>query len=205
MVHDLSQVTKAGTMRFWPRERLQTKVLGFVREALSSGVLRAGAASKLFGCTTFLGVFGKMGRAGLHPLKERQYDKLVHLDGPLVNSCLLLEALMAEQPRREWYLCQTRVKRFLVASDAALESPQAGTAGFLLVLDPGLPTKTRLGHVVDIPSGLSDQWRLDGWHIAQLEMLMVLAALTVFHGQLRGRTGLWMIDNVAALMALIRG
>ena len=103
---------------------------------------------------------------------------------------------MAEQPRREWYLCQTRVKRFLVASD---ESPRAGAAGFLLVLDSGLPTETRLGHVVDIPSGLYDQWRPDGWHIAQLEMLMVLAALTVFHGQL------WMIDNVAALMALIRG
>ena len=92
------------------------------------------------------GVFGKVGRAGLNPLKERQYDKLVHLDGPLVNSFLFLEALMAEQPRREWYLCQTRVKRFLVASDAALESPRAGTAGFLLVLDPGLPTQTRLPH-----------------------------------------------------------
>ena len=74
-----------------------------------------------------------------------------------------------------------------------------------MVLDPGLASETRLGHVVHVPQTLYDSWRADGWHIAQLELLMVLAALSVYPEHFRGRTGLWFLDNVAALMAVVRG
>ena len=42
-------------------------------------------------------------------------------------------------------------------------------------------------------------------HIAQLELSMVLYALTSPAAAFRGCRGVWYIDTVAALMALIRG
>ena len=41
--------------------------------------------------------------------------------------------------------------------------------------------------------------------IAQLELIMVLVALVRHAGGLRGRRGVWWIDNVCVLMALIKG
>ena len=41
--------------------------------------------------------------------------------------------------------------------------------------------------------------------IAQLELSMVLYALVARPDKFRGRRGVWYIDNVAALMCLIRG
>ena len=56
-----------GLMIFWPRDRLEKKVIHFIQEARSAGMLKPGAASKLFGCTNFFqeGIFGKVGKAGL--------------------------------------------------------------------------------------------------------------------------------------------
>ena len=127
-------------------------------------------------------------------LKDRQYERTSALTPALESAFQLLEPVLAERPRRLWSLAPANPRRFVVASDAALETHRQGTAGFLVVLDPGLASEARLGHVVHV-----------GWHIAQLELLMVLAALSVYLEHFRGRTGLWFLDNVAALMAVVRG
>ena len=46
------------------------------------------AASKLFGCLTFLttGCYGKLGRAGLNALKERQYTTETLVDGVMEDA-----------------------------------------------------------------------------------------------------------------------
>lgn len=44
-----------------------------------------------------------------------------------------------------------------------------------------------------------------GTKIAQLELIQVLFALCTRASQFRGRRGYWYIDNIAALMSLIRG
>ena len=49
-----------------------------------------------------------------------------------------------------------------------------------------------------------DQWSGDRV-IAQLELLMILVALTCQPQYFRGRRGVWYVDNIAALMALVRG
>ena len=83
--HDFSNTHYTGTVQFWVRERLQTKVNDFIKEALHDGRLASGTASKLFGCLTFLttGCYGKLGRAGLNAIKDRQYSSETMVDGNL--------------------------------------------------------------------------------------------------------------------------
>ena len=96
------------------------------------------------------------------------------------------------------------VQRFLVASDAALDTPRAGTGGFLAVWLQGAQEQ-RHAWKVDIPSEMYDIWVPSDYLIAQLELLMILAGLILNPGHFRGRRGLWWVDNVAALIALVRG
>ena len=101
-------------------------------------------------------------------------------------------------PAREIDIIPPERPRFVAASDAAsLEIPQQGTRGFLLVFFNGL-VQERLGypgpHVPDLVSG-----------IAQLELLQVLIALVTVPERFCGRSGVWYIDNTAALMSLIKG
>ena len=142
-------------------------MIHFIQEARSAGMLKPGAASKLFGCTNFFqeGIFGKVGKAGLGALKDRQYERTSALTPTLESAFQLLESVLAECPRRLWSLAPANPRRFVVASNAALETPRQG----------------------------------------QLELLMVLAALSVYREHFRARTGLWFLDNVAALMAVVRG
>jgi hypothetical protein len=149
-------------------------------------------------------MFGKIGRAGLNSIKDRQHEQEHELTGDLNRSFALLEDLLRMQPRREYSLFSVDTPRFVVASDAAYEN-ERGTAGFLVVLDPGLPEETRHGMVVHIPEEIYNHWGKHKTYIAQLELLVVLVGLLEFAPRLRGRRGLWFIDNVAALMALVRG
>ena len=90
--------------------------------------------------------------------------------------------------------------RFVVASDAALEEPGRGTGRFLIVWhDPEGPIREPF--IADIPYQL---WEPGDRKIAQLEMVMIVYGLATRAEAFRGR-GIWLIDNAAALMCLIRG
>ena len=116
----------------------------------------------------------------------------------------LLEAVVQERPEREARVWREVAVRFVVASDASLERPLAGKGGFLVVLRPGTSCEERLGFVVDIPQ---EVYALGsgGTVIAQLELMLVLNALTGQPELFRHRRGTWFADNTAALMALVRG
>eukprot|EP00434_Breviolum_minutum_P039089 symbB.v1.2.034695.t1/scaffold4526.1/size39880/1 len=97
-----------------------------------------------------------------------------------------------------------RIQRFCVASDAALEQPRQGTGGFLIVwFNEG--KEMREAFVSLIPQELYDIWSPGDRKIAQLELVQVLYALVSRPSFFRGRRGIWMLDNTAAVMSLIRG
>ena len=98
------------------------------------------------------------------------------------------------------------MRRASTASDAAYENGK-GSAGFLSVIDPGRPEETRLGKVITPPQCLYSIWgaRVPVTYIAQLELLAVLVALTEVAGLARGTSSIWFIDNIAALIALVKG
>ena len=93
--------------------------------------------------------------------------------------------------------------RFVAASDAAEDTPGQGIGGFLLVWKDSIEVREAFEEVIT-----PELYRLftPGTHkIARLELSTVLFALIDRPDRFRGRRGVFYIDNLAALMALIRG
>ena len=70
-------------VKFWARDRLVTKVTDIMAEAAQTQRFPAGLAAKLFGC---LGFLGKLGRSGLHSIKERQCSSQAQMTDELYQS-----------------------------------------------------------------------------------------------------------------------
>ena len=69
--------------------------------------------------------------------------------------------------------------------------------------DPEGPV--REAFTADIPQDVYQLWEPGDGKIAQLERVMIIYALAACADLFRGRRRIWLIDNVAALMCLIRG
>ena len=202
---DLSEISGDGTVAFWVRSRLQEKVEDMLATAERTGVLPPGVASKLYGVLNFLeqGMYGRVGTGGLQALKARQTEKVVELTGALRQSMEVIRAVLAMRPRRRVQVFPSEHCRFVAASDAAEDVPGEGTGGFLLVWRSGLPS--REAFVAEVSPSVYSLFTPGDRKIAQLELSMVLYALTARPSRFRGARGVWYIDNVAALMCLIRG
>ena len=206
LVHQLEDCMALGRVTFWVKPKLQEKLQDIVSTAQKSARLTSGQASKLYGLANFLemAMYGRVGCGGLSAVKHRQYESTAALT-PAIQLCFqVLTAILACRPVREFHLGPVSCDRFVVASDAALEKASGGSGGFLIVwLQDGV--QVREGFVADIPEGIYALWSPGDKKIAQLELLMVLYGLVNRPSQFRGRRGIWFIDNIAALMSLIRG
>ena len=204
LMHDVSRAEQ-GILLFRPRDSLVTKVLSIICIAREAG-LHAGMASKLYGVANFIetGMYSRVGRAGLWAIKDRQKECAWCITPAISLSFDLLSDLFKLKPQREYLLWKGLLRRALTASDAAYEGGK-GSAGFLSVIDPGKPEETRLGKVITLPASLYSLWGAKETYIAQLELLAVLVALIEVAGLVRGANTIWFIDNIAALMALVRG
>jgi hypothetical protein len=149
-------------------------------------------------------MYGRIGRAGLWAIKDRQKEYGFDITLPISLSFELLSDLFKLMPQREYLLWNKIRRRAVTASDAAYEGGR-GSAGFLSVIDPKQPEETRLGRAISLPSSLYEIWGVRVTYIAQLELLAVLVALTEVAGLIRGANSIWFIDNIAALMALVKG
>jgi hypothetical protein len=203
--HDLRGAWEEQAVSFWVRERLEEKVKGMIQTARKQQSLPAGTAAKLYGTVNFLetGAYGKIGMGSLGAIKQRQLAPgETALDARVSEALASIEGVISLRPRRRVHLGPAPVDRFLAASDAAWEGGK-GTGGYLVVHSLS-SNPTRVGKVVEIGEGAYAKWKQCETYIAQLELLMVLAGVLMTPG-LRGQSGLWFIDNVAALMALVRG
>ena len=151
------------------------------------------------------GLFGKIGRAGLGPLRVRITEGSTLVTKQLEASLAFTLEILQTAPRRVYNLHPFPAsKRFLVASDAAYEAGR-GSGGFLFVLRPGQASESRDAREVDLPDSLYAIWGPQKTYIAQLELFMILVGITNFAPSIRGSRGIWFVDNIAALMALVRG
>ena len=204
--HDLSEALQRGFVTFWARERLFTKMSDLIEQSETASSLKAGLAAKMFGLMNFLeqGMYGRVGCGGLAALCDRQRSKESDLSPDILQTFQLIRALLKFRPERRFWVSNPPVQRFIAASDAAEEKPQAGTGGFLLIWQQGA-SQVREGFVAACPEELYALWGPGDKKIAQLELSMVLFALVARPARFRMRRGIWYIDNTAALMALIRG
>ena len=124
--HYLGTVHTEGVVRFWARERLQEKLMGYIRACRDNDRLPPGQASKLYGLANFfkLGVFGRVGCSGLNAIKDRQAEKETWLTPAIRGSQQTHAGGRGDLARGAALLCR---------SDAALEAPMCGTGGFLIV------------------------------------------------------------------------
>ena len=116
----------------------------------------------------------------------------------------VIRAVLDMRPRKRVKVLPSEHCRFVAASDAAEDIPGEGTGGFLLVWRCGSPQRERSLCCRGVALCLLAIHTGDH-KIAQLELSMVLYALTTRPSCFRGARGVWYIDNVAALMCLIRG
>eukprot|EP00435_Cladocopium_sp_Y103_P044022 s1093_g12.t1 len=204
--HNFEVVHTAGIVRFWARDRIQQKLLGLMATAESTERLTPGVAAKTYGIANFFeqGVWGRIGCGGLAAIKARQQERSSELTDELRQCFAILTTVIQTKPQRQLEVTPFQGRRFLAASDAALEIPKMGTGGFLLVWhSPGL--QLREAFVSVIPPSVYSLWEPGDKKIAQLELLQVLYALFARPDKFRDCRGFWFIDNTAALMALIRG
>jgi hypothetical protein len=140
----------------------------------------------------------------LNAVKERQYSSAKRITAEIEHSFTVIEAVVKLRPERIVHLSLPAVERYVGASDAAYEN-HVGSGGFLVATLDGQGGYQGVARAVEIESDLYRMWEPCVNYIAQLELVMVLVAVLKVPDRLRGKRGVWFIDNTAALMALIRG
>ena len=207
LTHDLSSINETGHVQFWARERLHDKVRDMLATAKVTGHFSRGAASKLYGLANFLeqGIYGRVGYGGLMAIKARQ-DETTSTITPEIEACFeVIEAVMRLQPKREFPVLHLDHLRFLAASDAAVEADNPGSGGFHLIFSSltdhkfvtvlSRPTVQNYEHFGNLQRRISPNWNYL-WCSTPLSKGLIL---------FRNRRGLWFLDNVAAVMTLVRG
>eukprot|EP00435_Cladocopium_sp_Y103_P042262 s2379_g11.t1 len=106
----------------------------------------------------------------LAAIKDRQQARSSELTDELRHCFSLLTAVIQTRPQRELEISPFMGRRFLAASDAALEVPRSGTGGFLLVWH-NQAEQLREAFVAVIPPRVYDLWEPGDKKIAQLELL----------------------------------
>ena len=113
--------------------------------------------------------------------------------------------IFLQPDKREFPVLRFEHLRFLAASDAAVEADNPGSGGFHLIFFQSDGSQIRHSFVANNCAELQTLWQPAETHIAQLELSMVLYALVERPDLFRNRHGLWFLDNVAAVMTLVRG
>ena len=206
LCHSLADI-KQGFIPVWIRQRLQDKLLDIMDTAEQRSFFPKGVAAKFYGCANFMenATWGKIGRAGLLSIVERQHSSLTRVTDDILGSFRMVRAILQEKPLRKAVVIHNKCPpRFVVASDASLESDRQGGGGWLYLGNPTWPSEQRLAFVVDIPDKMYDLWKSPKV-IAQLELAMIQVALVSQPHHFRDQSGVWYVDNIAALMALVRG
>jgi hypothetical protein len=204
--HDFRHCIREGFVRVWIKPQLRSKVKGIINRCLSSELCTPATAEKLYGCLNFLdsGAFGHILRGGMNALKDRIHR--VHPEegnevSPRIGKCLqTVLDILEREPRRTVPSRPLQWERFLAASDAAQEGDSM-TGGYLLEIKPAY----RSGAWMKMGEEVTSVWSAGEKKIAQLELLMVWDTLASEASSVRGKQGLFFIDNQAALMSLVNG
>ena len=203
--NDFSRVPQGvSVLRILP-ERKETLV-DACRDFLKSGSMSHGQAASLRGKLYFAATsaYGKVGRAALQPILQRQDGKGRSGDRLTLSMVLSLKffiTLLNHMPDREIVLGSNRRAPLLVWSDASWERG-VGWLGFV-VYDPD----SRRFHYSDspVPSHVLDFFVHKKQKIGQCEILAAAAVYTSMPDLFRGRAAIHWIDNTSAISCLLHG
>ena len=179
---------------------------------LSSGRLLPGAAAKLKGKLMFAAsqLWGKVGRAFLRPLSERQYSRECwdKLDRSLVLALQGWLQLLKHAPRRTLAPFSNEKVEWVLFTDGYTPDQRFGETGdsmigaVLFKADGSVPPRY-LSEVV--PAQVVKDWRARANQISMVELIAPIVAFHRWKDVLEGRKTLVLIDNESAEGALVKG
>ena len=205
VVTDLSKAVSDRVISFWPRQSLCDKALGMIDTFRSSGKMTPAAASKYRGVVQFTAqpMAYRVGRAGMGPLKQRQYSDRPPwaLSHALERSLNFHEMLFAAGVRRVVGIRGDHDPTLLIASDAQADT--APTGGYIALVNGVL--SAAFCHF----SPVLEAWGQEPGQlvtcIAVCECSMAITTLWDMREVVRGQRVLWLLDNSASLHSLIKG
>ena len=190
------------------------ELVSLIDSILESGSLDPGSAGKLKGKLMFGAshLWGKVGRAFLRPLSERQYsrdrsDLRSSLSAPLRRSLVQWKKLIREGPPRQIALRTSKPADVVIFTD-----------GFAPDLRKKEKGPERIGAVCfdrrgaapiqfseAIPEAVIRKWVPRATQIFPVELIAPVLALATFADQVRGRDVVMLIDSEGVEAALIKG
>ena len=185
------------------------ELLSEIDSIIQSGVLPPGQAGKLRGKLMFGAsqLWGKIGRAFLRSLSERQYSKVPRSD---VNKAIALSlrhwrSLIEGGPPRPIEFAGSRKADFVIFTDgsfpdakSSLKDPWIGGVLFSRGSRP-----VQFGCRVD--REMMDRWIPRKSQIAMVELFATVVALKTFQERLKGSWSLLFVDSESAQGALVKG
>ena len=192
------------------KEDRRIELIDEIEAILSSKMLSPGQAGKLRGKLMFGAsqLWGKIGRAFLRSLSERQYSKV---PSTAVNRAIELsleewKELIVRGPPRKIELIGPRLPDVVVFTDGSYPDqsgkwPDHPWIGGVLFKRGCRP----LQFGARVPLDLIQKWLPRKSQIAMVEMFAVVVALETFKEQLRGAWSLLFVDSEPVLGALVKG
>ena len=191
------------------KESRKEELLDEIDSITTSGVLSPGQAGKLRGKLMFGAsqLWGKIGRAFLRSLSERQYSKVPRSD---VNKAISLSLdqwrlLVESGPPRPIECTGSRKTDFVIFTDGSFPDAKSSLAdpwiGGVLFQRGARPIQ--FGCRVD--KKLIDSWIPRKSQIAMVELFATVVALSTFGNRIKGSWSLLFVDSESALGALVKG
>ena len=183
-------------------------------QILASGLLDPGSAGKLKGKLMFGAsqLWGKVGRAFLRSISERQYarspvDELFKLDEALEISLKHWRKLIESGPPRPIELKRDRFSDVVIFTDGFTPDPRdckqlPDRVGGVL-FDRRLNRPRQFTAVVS--KSVQKKWLVRKTQIVPVEMIATILALTTFSDRLRNTDLVMLIDSEAVEAALVKG
>lgn len=181
---------------------------------LASRLLDPGSAGKLKGKLMFGAsqLWGKVGRAFLRPISERQYSRFpvngsFSLDEALKISLVHWKGLIQAGPPRQIDTKVSKRSDVVIFTDGFTSDPrdrvkQPDRVGAVL-FDPNLGAPVQFSEV--IPVSVQKRWLHRTTQIVPIEMLAPFLALATFNKRLRNSDVIVLIDSESVEASLVKG
>ena len=192
------------------REEISIEIDGI----LSSGLLDPGSAGKLKGKLMFGAsqLWGKVGRAFLRVISERQYlsfpiQNEFKLDLPLIEALRQWKMLVNEGPPRPIEVACAKAADVVIFTDGFTPDPRSSDVlpdrVGAVMFDRRLRRPVQF--TATVPNKIKERWLQRATQIVPVEMIATILALETFSERVRGADIILLIDSEAVEGSLVKG
>ena len=196
------------------KEERKKEIIEEIDSILSAGLLDPGLAGKLKGKLMFGAsqLWGKVGRAFLRVISERQYarhacEEGFTLDDQLIVSLRHWRELVRSGPPRPIELRRDRSSDVVIFTDGFTPDPRTTDKSpdrvGAVIFDRRLISPLQFSEV--IPKSVQKEWIDRKTQIVPVEMIAPILSLTTFRDRLRNVDLILLIDSEAVEAALVKG